>query len=95
MTYLLTHLLVIYLLFTAFLTALVMLDGTLPSWLDRATAYGDGKLTMVERLFLFLYAIPALVFCAYYHKWPGVRGVAAELYVGIVLGRQFNEKDVM
>lgn len=82
-----------YLLLAVFLTIIVMRDGTLPEWLDRATAYGDGKLNWWERFTLFLYAIPALVFCAWYHKWPGVKGVAVELYVAIVLGRQFTSKD--
>lgn len=95
LTYLLTLLLYAYLVVALALTVRVMAEGTLPAWLDRATAYGDGKLSITERFYLFLYAIPAIVFCAWYHKWPGVKGVVWELYVAIVLGRQFNEKDAM
>ncbi|MDG4856416.1 hypothetical protein [Mesorhizobium sp. WSM4982] len=95
LTNLILTLLYAYLIVAFVLTVRVMADGTLPAWLDRATAYGDGKLSITERFYLLLYAIPALVFCAWYHKWPGVKGVVAELYVAIVLGRQFNEKDAM
>jgi len=93
LTDLLIILIVAYLLL-ALVAGLMVAMFDLPQWLDRATAYGDGKLNWAERLMLAVYAPAAMVYTAYYDKWPGLKGIVVELYVAIVLGRQVTSKDV-
>jgi hypothetical protein len=79
----------------ALVAGLTVLMFDLPQWLDRATAYGDGKLNWAERIMLLIYAPAAMLYTAYFDKWPGLKGIVAELWVGIVLGRQVTSKDVV
>lgn len=77
---------------TAFLHLIV--SGDLPQWLDRATAYGDGKLNWAERLALVVWLPAVLFFTAWHDKWPGIKNIWPELWIAIVLGRQVTAKDV-
>lgn len=79
----------------AFAAGVQVVVWDLPRWFDRATAYGDGKLHWTERLMLAIYAPGMLAYVYYYDKWPGTREFAWELYVTIVLGRQYNSADAM
>lgn len=71
---------------------MVMLFG-LPPGLDRATSYGDERLVWPERFMLAVFLPAGLFYAAYCGKWPGVRQIAVEFWVAIVLGRQPNGKD--
>lgn len=93
MTWLLRLLLLVYLIasFAAFITC--WLEQGPPPYFDRATSYGDAKLTWQERVLLVVFLPAILLFVWLEDKWPGIKRIWVELYVTIVLGRQATAAD--
>lgn len=94
LTNIIAYLIALYLVL-AFAAAVQVWVWDIPRWLDRSTAYGDGKLNWWERLSLLVWMPGCLIYTARHSKWPGVRESIPQFWVTIVLGRQFTSKDAM
>lgn len=93
LTNLLLWLLTIYLVLALVAGIWVQLND-IPRWLDRATAYGDGKLNWAERLTIAILMPGMLVYIWRFDRWPGIKDCLPEFWVTIVLGRQMTAGDV-